>query len=164
MRIKLNTKYLVADSIYVGFEEPSTGTYYQLLVGYDKSNDARNRSYYNVLGTWLPNDLSEKGSPMIRPVFASKSIPDTVVNSLSDDDFQAATLIYPNPSTGGFYVESEYTIANLTVTDMTGKVIHTQIASPDTEGLSFQLRERGFYLVYMTDTKKRRIIRKVIVH
>lgn len=107
-RIRILEPFLVEDRFYIGWKAPVGPT---LKIGLDVSNNAGDVVFVNTNGTWTQNnDIS--GSLMIRPVFGTGEIITGVEEELKPIN------IFPNPSTGEFYIRGEFD--ELHVTTITG--------------------------------------------
>ncbi|MFN4233486.1 MAG: T9SS type A sorting domain-containing protein [Bacteroidia bacterium] len=61
---------------------------------------------------------------------------------------QAALSIYPNPSKGIFYLQSSQAISQLSIYDISGKLVHTQnVMGSSQEPISLTLPVEGLYLL-----------------
>jgi len=90
----------VKGSFYVGWKQSSAAI---IALGFDKNTDSGEKIYFNTKGVWEQN-ISEKGSLMIRPIFGEAAVDDP--NTGLEDDYDLAKA-YPNPNGGSFYLSSE---------------------------------------------------------
>ena len=127
----------VSDTFYIGYEQLSPEF---MVVGYDKQHDFGDRIFYNVDAEWVQNDEFH-GALMIRPHFGNT---DTTTGLL--DEFVDEITIYPNPSTGTFYIKGVYD--QLTVYDLLGNRLFSKSYSQDN---MFNLNDQkeGMYIVHL---------------
>ncbi|MBI2281045.1 MAG: T9SS type A sorting domain-containing protein [Bacteroidetes bacterium] len=106
--------YLPAGTYYFGYENITEDF---LTTGYDLNNDNSNRIFMNTEGIWENSNYA--GSLMIHPVFKYDEV---VVNVNELAEKNTNTLIYPNPSTGIVYLNSNSPL-QVVVFDVSGKKI-----------------------------------------
>ncbi len=97
---ELDTPIYVQDTFFIGFIQ-ATNEF--LAVGLDKHNDSGSEMFYNVSGQWQPNEFVE-GSFLMRPRFdkeIARNFPNQGGEAIADIN------IFPNPSTGRFYIPGE---------------------------------------------------------
>jgi hypothetical protein len=92
----LNPALVVADTVFIGWEQGSAGL---VRVGLDTSHDSGDQIFVNANGTWVQNDLVV-GSLMLRPRFG----PGDIVTALPEQSASKVDL-YPNPNPGEFYLD-----------------------------------------------------------
>jgi len=143
VRIPLRDSIVLADTFYIGFEEPSFGIYNQLLIGYDVHTKYGNKAYYNTAGRWI--QVTFPGSLMMRPVFGKTSF--RVQTGLQDDNTHKVWL-YPNPTRDVVFVEAEDgVVSKVQVFDMTNRLLKTfENANPVTQ-IDLSELPRGVYIV-----------------
>jgi hypothetical protein len=89
-------------TFYIGWRQPVEG---KALVGLDIDNNTGDRIFVNTNGSeWIQNTEVE-GSLMIRPVFGKGDLEEEVNVGTEDENVLS---VYPNPSTGSFYIEGEF--------------------------------------------------------
>ncbi|MDA0194620.1 MAG: T9SS type A sorting domain-containing protein [Bacteroidetes bacterium] len=113
-RYTLEIPLVVADTIYIGWEQFSDNT---LGVGFDKNTNSGDRIFVNVDGDWRQN-VGLDGSLMLRPRFG-RQIPSLVTGF--EDDIMNGVKIYPNPSDGLFQITGDYD--NLQLFDILGRSV-----------------------------------------
>ena len=117
-KIRFSPALLVADTFYIGWQQPLAGT---ALVGLDIDNDTGYKIYYTTdigspeKASWTANE-SVHGSLMIRPVFGSGSIDETVAVA---EELKFG--IYPNPTYGSFFIDERFD--HLSIFSATGVAI-----------------------------------------
>ncbi|MBL0743770.1 T9SS type A sorting domain-containing protein [Chryseolinea lacunae] len=111
-RVRIVQPKVVRDAFHIGWKAPVGGT---LKVGLDYSSDQQDKISVNTNGSWLPSDLT--GTLMIRPVMGSGNI-------TGIEDELKALSVYPNPSSGEFYISGPFD--RLTVLNITGQTIPHQ--------------------------------------
>jgi hypothetical protein len=90
------------EKFYIGWRQPVEG---KALVGLDVDNNTGDRIFYNLNGdAWIQNDVVE-GSLMIRPTFGKGTLEDEFNVGVEEKPVFA---VYPNPSTGSFYIQGNY--------------------------------------------------------
>jgi hypothetical protein len=110
-RIRIIEPFLVENKFYIGWKAPVGPT---LKIGLDVSNNSGDKIFVNTNGTWTQNaDIS--GSLMMRPVFGSGDI----ITGVEGESNPIS--IFPNPSTGEFYIRGEFD--QLHITTITGHPI-----------------------------------------
>ena len=82
------------------------------------------------------------------------------LSSTKDNNADLHLSVYPNPSSGIFYVDSDMDINRITIFNLFGQVIQT--LGPQTKSSSFTLRKSGLYLVQV-ETSAGTAIRKIVV-
>lgn len=121
--------YLTQDTLKV----PVSGTFYigwkqidalRLGVGLDKNTDKHQNTYYSVDNgaTWLQSQI--EGSVMIRPIFSTSldgelGLPELVAST------PAEVIIYPNPSSGEFNIQSNVPVGDVYVYSLMGELVTT---------------------------------------
>jgi hypothetical protein len=113
----LNPAVLVKDTVFIGWIQGSSGL---IRIGLDTSHDSGNQIFVNTTGTWIQNDLVI-GNLMIRPRFGTGEI----VTRLPDERSPVVDL-YPNPSSGEFYLQGDVEVESIQVFSITGQRIDIQ--------------------------------------
>lgn len=92
----------LSGTFYVGLIQYCCNGSNELInIGYDKNTDASNKMFYNTGGGWSQSALAQKGSWMIRPVFG-----DTAGILSVNEHASSSFLVFPNPSSGQFQIQS----------------------------------------------------------
>lgn len=144
-RYPLSTALVVSDSIFVGFEQLSNDF---INLGFDRSTDARQHTYYRTSGEWMQSIL--KGSVMLRPVFG-----ETALSAIHDAHSTSAlhVRLFPNPTDSQATISLQdaggYEHISISIYDQQGRLVSTCHNSPSihTEGLPC-----GVYIVRITDS------------
>ncbi|MCS7005851.1 MAG: T9SS type A sorting domain-containing protein [Cytophagales bacterium] len=153
VRIPLRDTIVLADTFYIGFEEPSFGNYNQLLIGYDIHTNVGNRAFYNVTGKWLP--VTFPGSLMLRPVFGRTTLR---VHTGVENNRESIT-VYPNPAYRVLYVESFEKILRVEVLNSLGE----KLSEYKEEGISqinLDAFSSGLYIIKLY-TATQIVVKKV---
>lgn len=82
----------VTDDFYIGLKQKSDE---MLNIGYDLNNDAGNKTFYNVDGTWQESLFH--GALMIRP-FLGKTLPNTPSSEKTNNTDKQNVKVFPNPT------------------------------------------------------------------
>jgi hypothetical protein len=135
-RIRILEPFLVNNKFYVGWKAPVGPT---LKIGLDVSNNAGEMIFVNTNGTWVQSsDIS--GSLMIRPVFGSGDI----VTGIEQESNPIS--IYPNPSTGEFYIRGDFD--QLHITTITGQPVTFSIQDAgDDHKIALNNSGAGLYIL-----------------
>lgn len=138
----------VRGTFYVGWEQTTND---RLTVGFDRNNDASSQIFFNVSTQWTPWSAgsSEKGSLMLRPVFALNQVTAT-------ENLQNATSfkIYPNPAQNHLNVEGPE-IAQIEIWDRNGKMLLSSLPNntTSTQRIDTSTLPAGFYLIKIYTAK-----------
>lgn len=101
-------------TFYVGFYQNHD---VQLNIGFDQNNDARGHFFYKTANNWMESFL--KGAPMIRPVLGKKYDHSGILSHPT-----ASIQLYPNPTTGLVYIQSENNEPfSYQITDIYGRIL-----------------------------------------
>lgn len=123
---------------YIGWREPVAG---DVVVGLDISNDTGEKIFVNTTGSWYQNE-DVIGSLMLRPVFGS-GIVDVRVDV---DDKEEVNSLYPNPTTGVFFIEGN--IRDLKIISLTGEpVSFRSITRGERTEIRLDTDTQGMYLL-----------------
>ncbi|HMG90386.1 MAG TPA: T9SS type A sorting domain-containing protein [Chryseolinea sp.] len=135
-RIKIIEPILVESKFYIGWKAPVGPT---LKIGLDVSNNAGDKIFVNTNGTWTQSS-NISGSLMMRPVFGSGSI----VTGVEEE--RNPISIFPNPSTGEFYIRGEFD--QLHITTVTGHpVIFSMQEAGDDHKVTLNNASAGLYIL-----------------
>lgn len=152
---KLDTPIFVQDTIYIGFAQ-ATNEF--LAVGLDKNNDTGNHMFFNVDGTWRPNEFVQ-GSFLMRPRF------DKEIAANFEEDVgggEARIDIFPNPSAGIVTIPGQ--VDQLKIFDSYGKQVLFRLEEEhDRVLVDLSLNKKGIYLLRIVrngQTFTKRIILK----
>ncbi len=102
-RYDLDIPVIVNGIFYIGYIQSVDQ---RLTVGLDKNTDSGSSIFFNVSGSWQPND-DVVGSLMMRPVFETGAIV-TGIDKNKQDELRRNLRIFPNPSSGEFLLEGTY--------------------------------------------------------
>lgn len=151
-RYALSQPLVVEDSLFIGFEQLSTDF---INLGFDRSNDSRERIYYRAGNEWMQSIL--RGSVMMRPVFGSAAL-------TSFDEIQPLTLsVYPNPANDILFINitDDSETLWMTLYDMQGRIVRR---CPYTHSLSTAELPCGLYLLRINDSNNgRQTTTKIII-
>lgn len=116
---KFNRFVIVQKTFYIGWKQNTSAA---ISVGLDKNSDNSDKVFFNISDAW-EQDLTTKGSLMIRPVFGKGGI----VVGLPENETVARA--YPNPNKGTFFLSplSE----QIKVIDLTGREVNFSSESFD---------------------------------
>jgi Secretion system C-terminal sorting domain len=157
----------VVDTFYVGYvqftdDEP-------LVVGLDiNSPQFSEKHFYNISNEWVQvpkanalntnnNFIPIKGSLMIRPVMAGKTV--TGKPLATEENIQDKNLVIsPNPSTGIFRW-NDVSLKNAEVFDMTGRTIFQE--KTNNQEVNLQNLNTGVYFLRLSN-EKNTFVRKIV--
>ena len=111
----LDTAVVINGPFYVGWIKTTND---MLNCGLDTENDAHDKIFYNVSGTWQNSIIS--GALMIRPVFGYELRQDA---SAPIEHIAPQCSIYPNPATTEIYIESNYDFSGVMIYDNLGRIV-----------------------------------------
>jgi hypothetical protein len=139
---------------YIGWRQPIEG---KALIGLDIDNDSGNRIFVNSNGVdWVQNE-NLKGSLMLRPYFGKGQL-EGDYNTGIEDEFEMS--LYPNPSTGNFYIEGAYD--EMRVYNATGNEVFYDSNREDHRTHIHIQQPSGLYLLRITK-EKRIITQKILI-
>ncbi|MBQ2352623.1 MAG: T9SS type A sorting domain-containing protein, partial [Bacteroidales bacterium] len=110
-----DTAVVINGPFYVGWIKTTND---MLNCGLDTENDAHDKIFYNVSGTWQNSIIS--GTLMIRPVFSYELRQDA---SAPIEHIAPQCSIYPNPATTEIYIESNYDFSGVMIYDNLGRLV-----------------------------------------
>jgi len=148
---KLDSALPVFNVFYMGWIQ-SEGK--NLNVGYDKYNNAREHTFYNVIGNWQQS-LGE-GALMIRPLLGEEIVSD--LNEMPAN--QASLRIYPNPVSGyEVFIDipgkTESRVnAELRIYNMFGQLVYNEAYR---KKINIGPLGKGMYLVRLYDKKSGKV-------
>ena len=96
------------------------------------------------------------------PSCSSNAAHDTLISSnyrtngitgIANINNSVQTKVYPNPAKNILYVQSPEIGVNIEVTDILGKMLHSQISKTNAESINIQGLTNGVYFVRITDSK-----------
>lgn len=147
---------LDAGVFYIGWEQINIESRY--VIGLDKSQNNMDKVYSFKNSTWGQTFLSTvEGSIMLRPYFGDKRLPTALPTTTEK---QAELIIYPNPVSNGFYIQSqELAIHSVSILDLNGHIIQDE-ATIENNFVSVDL-PNGIYIVSITTSQG--IIRKKFI-
>jgi hypothetical protein len=122
-RRRLSVPIIVGRRFFIGWRQTSTAV---IAVGLDKDNNSENKIFVNTNGSWVPSNQLN-GSLMMRPVFGrgTGALPPVGLNQ------ERSYQVFPNPSSGSFYLPATATIES----------IHTALGTT----LAFETQPEGDY-------------------
>lgn len=128
----------VQDKFYIGWKQNSSAI---IAVGLDKNTDSGDKIFANINGAWEQN-ITLKGSLMIRPVFGKGKGEGTITNAES----LVKLDLFPNPSQGVFTISGAIDAAELL--DITGRkvTISTAVVNDQTQ-VTIHNPVNGLYLL-----------------
>jgi hypothetical protein len=138
---KLNEGILVQDTFYIGYRETITDGTTRIRIGLDASHDTGHHMFYrsSELAAWRVNDAIT-GTFMIRPRFG----PGDVITSI--EDVYKPLVVYPNPSTGTFFVKGR--AEQLQLIFITGQTVpHTAERMDDGTKITLPNPVPGVYIL-----------------
>ena len=138
---KFDSLLLLSGTFYVGWEQSTAN---ELNVGLDKSSDHSDRVFYNIGSGWFQS--IRKGNLMMRPVFGS--CPFLYIGIAEQNNLPKSSLeIYPNPAHDKLFLKTEKSFdANITLYDLTGKIIFTRKQSTS-ESIDVSSISEGLYFL-----------------
>jgi hypothetical protein len=126
----------VEERFYIGWKAPVGPT---LKIGLDLDNNAGDKMFVNINGTWVQN-TEINGSLMIRPVFGSADI----ITGVEEE--QHVISVYPNPSSGEFYLKGEFDTVHITT--ITGHPVTFTLHGGESDHMiSIQNVSPGLYIL-----------------
>lgn len=137
---------------WLGWRQPLTG---EVLIGLDRDNDTGDKIWVNTGGTWYQNQ-DVRGSLMLRPVFGPGDL-----DPISGIEDEKIFSIYPNPSSGHFYIDGSFDRASLT--SISGQQVPLTSYS---EGERTRIEvhgSKGFYLLRI-ESRGKTEIHKIVIH
>ena len=157
--IKFTNPVPVEEKFYVGFSL-SSGVSDFVNIGYDLNEQAFDKIKFNNNATGWFTFNEVPGALLMRPVMG-------LVTGIEEEEAEepgvgnptTAISVYPNPSTGIIKISSPY--QELSLTDVTGKLILTKTKAEAESQLNLNYLSKGIYLLRIT--QKDRIVTKKIV-
>jgi len=135
-RYTLEQPLVVNGAIFVGLEQQSNA---YINIGFDRSNNARDYTFYRTGNQWYSSILS--GALMMRPLFGARAVVgiDTPVSS-------SHLRVYPNPVDEYINIEGAESGTDCTIVifDMQGRMLHS---GPLQSTLSVSDYAPGLYLL-----------------
>ncbi len=150
LRYPLENNVLAEGHFYVGFRQiGGVELRNAIVVGFDKSNNAQHRLFFDRGDGWLESEMS--GALMIRPVM-KRDLP----TGISDPGAmqEARVIIYPNPATGNHIrVEPENEFwntqkARIEILDLQGRLVQEQ---PYSRQVNISSLPDGVYLLRLSN-------------
>lgn len=153
-RYPLQQPVLVQGTVYVGFEQVGNDF---INLGFDRSNDTRNRIFYRTSSQWQNSILM--GSLMLRPCFGESAL----VGITHPEQVELPEiLVYPNPSKDKLFIrfsvnpEQPWTY---TLIDLQGRMLKQGNSD---EMIDLSGYAKGLYLLKITHpTSGQQILKKI---
>lgn len=149
---------LLQDTFYIGWKQITNE---ELNVGFDKNNSARDNTFYNTHGQWMPSMF--EGALMIRPIVSGK----TQVAHVSAPEEPLTVKIYPNPiRDNNLHIKMDknhhHDTSNMyiQVYDMNGRLVMNDKLK---QTVSVQNLPNGTYIVRIFDKNSSESITKRII-
>lgn len=111
----LDTAIYIDGPFYIGWIKTTND---MLNCGLDAENDAHDKIFFNVSGTWQNSIIS--GALMIRPVFGYEVKPEA---SVAEHQKVTHCSIYPNPASTEIYIEGQHDFSGVFIYDNLGRVV-----------------------------------------
>lgn len=147
---------------YVGWQQSSRT---EVPVGFDRSNDARDKTFVSVGSAWLNNDIP--GAIMIRPLLSVDSsftlIP---IEKIAEESTLTTLQIYPNPTTNQVYLQLDEASQNkaaeyqIQLHNMLGQQIYQGTFSTE---LSLFDYTNGIYVLSLIDAEGNLLTQQKII-
>ena len=139
----LDTAVVISGPFYVGWIKTTND---MLNCGLDMENNARNKIFYNVSGTWENSIIS--GALMIRPVFGYEvrdyaSVPATPITETCS--------IYPNPASTEINIDGNAEFSSVMIYDSLGRLV---MQSGSNNVINVSALPEGTYFVKPFSDKK----------
>jgi len=139
----LDSLFQITNNFYIGWQQTSDDL---LNIGLDKNNSANDYMYYNVAGTW--NNSSYQGAWMIRPVVSMSPIILEV-----NDNFSNSLSYYPNPVKDILNIKSNTTNNNISIYDISGKLIKVCFQPKMNFSLNLNKLTSGIYFLTINNPR-----------
>ena len=153
-RYALTTPVVVSDTVFIGFEQLSNDF---INLGFDRSNDSRQYTFYRTAGDWMQSILC--GSVMMRPLFGSEA----VVGISKPHTSALSATIFPTPASDILHIRLDGDAANkyISIIDMKGISL---LDIPYTDNVDLHNIPNGIYIIRILDTLTRQqSIKKLII-
>ncbi len=154
-RFALSQPLVVGGSIFVGLEQQSNAF---VNLGFDRSNNARDYTYYRTGNEWYPSILA--GAVMLRPLFGSRAMVGINAPAVASTELN----IYPNPADTYLHIEVDNAASadcSLMVYDLQGRVLY---GGPVQTGLDVSCYPQGVYLLRLYNQSTGAcVIKKLII-
>ncbi len=153
-RYPLGNPQTLNDTIFVGIEQLSTDF---INLGFDRSNDARQQTYYRTGNEWMQSILS--GAVMMRPVFGSHAL----VGIENPPSFALEFSCSPNPTHGQLHIRWDNGTTDqliITIFDMQGR---RRMHLPFSPSIDLSALPNGVYLLCIEDVASRQQARHKII-
>ncbi len=147
---------------YVGWQQSSRT---EVPVGFDRSNDARDKTFVSIGSAWVNNDIS--GAIMIRPLLSVDSsftlIP---IEKIAEESALTTLQIYPNPTTNQVYLQLDEASQNkaadyqIQLHNMLGQQIYQGAFSTE---LSLFDYTNGIYVLSLIDAEGNLLTQQKII-
>lgn len=148
---------LNAGPFFIGIVLPAGGLSDSLMIALDANRSGGTHRYYNVLNQWEPSLLP--GALMVRPLVGA-ALPVAIDSiTIAAPDW----IIYPNPTSNTLTLSlSEAGSYHMDITDLSGKIILSELINGKTRLISTAGLSSGIYLIHLTDTAGHRSTRKFV--
>ncbi|MFT2009974.1 T9SS type A sorting domain-containing protein [Pontibacter sp. 13R65] len=141
----------VNERFYIGWTQP--GRLF-VNIGFDRNSSTAGRRFlWGGLNGWI-EDTSTEGAVMMRPVMTGEAL--SVAEEIAADPY----FLYPNPSEGDVFIDGIY--RRISVYDITGREVYSQVAAPAGKPVSLGQLKNGMYTMHI-ETGKGIIVKKIII-
>jgi len=158
-RFFLDKPIVVSGRFYIGYQ---TSGGRMLNVGFDHNNINRQHVFWRATGYWQWDTSIYAGTPMLRPVLGKYFDPVSICEKEKENEW--SVKLYPNPAKEQLYVEisQEMQQENLTVSifSVVGQKMYENTYTPE---IPLSDYPPGFYLLRLSDSKNRNIVRKFLI-
>lgn len=154
-RYNLTQPVVVNGAIFVGLEQQSNA---YINMGFDRSNNARNYTYYRTGNDWSSSILS--GAVMLRPLFGARA-----TAAICTPSVDKGVHLYPNPARTEVHIDysaADAAACSMKLYDMQGRLVYK---GPLQSTLHVADYPKGIYMLHIEDpANPQRLIHKLIVY
>lgn len=147
--------YLPAGSYYVGVQQLDAD---RLNIGLDFNTNRKNKIYFNTGGSWT--NTSNKAALMIRPIFAN--LCDQMYVGTEEIEIDNSIFVYPNPANNYLNFESDKNDFEITLTDISGRIVLQQKQTSKTIQLN-DVSEGVYILQIHTPENGQTFVEKIMI-
>ncbi|NQV53833.1 MAG: T9SS type A sorting domain-containing protein [Flavobacteriales bacterium] len=116
-RLDLDDPVFVQGDFFVGFRQQESKKIY---IGFDVNNKASKHTHYRIGETWFESNF--KGALMIRPSFSK----DILMSTVEISSEKEGMVVFPNPATQHVQIKSEHRLQEVSLHDLSGRMIRQQ--------------------------------------